>query len=68
MNVTPSGTPLPSGIVFDTGNQDINGIKTFGLFPVSPSGYPTTDFEMANKKYVDTNAGLVAWERNYLRS
>lgn len=33
--------------------QTINGIKTFGSFPVTPSSAPTTDYQTANKKYVD---------------
>ena len=42
------------------GNQSINGIKTFLSFPVTPSSAPTTDYQVANKKYVDdeiTGAG-----------
>jgi len=42
----------------DTVNdQTINGVKTFGSFPVTPSAAPTTDYQAANKKYVDDNAG-----------
>lgn len=40
-----------------TGNQTIAGIKTFLSFPVTPSSAPSTDYEVANKKYVDDNAG-----------
>lgn len=40
-----------------TGNQTIEGIKTFSDFPVTPSSAPTTDYQVANKKYVDDNAG-----------
>lgn len=40
-----------------TGNQTIAGIKTFSSFPVTPSSAPTTDYQVANKKYVDDNAG-----------
>lgn len=35
------------------GNQTISGIKTFGSFPIAPSSAPTTDYQVANKKYVD---------------
>lgn len=52
-NINPSG-------VFRYGNQTIDGIKTFTSFPVSPSGYPADDFQMANKKYVDDNTGGVS--------
>jgi hypothetical protein len=40
-----------------TGNQTIAGVKTFSSFPVTPSSDPTTDYQVATKKYVDDNAG-----------
>lgn len=40
-----------------SGNQTVAGIKTFSSFPVTPSSDPTADYEVANKKYVDDNAG-----------
>jgi len=42
--------------VKDTGNETIAGIKTFSSFPVTPSSAPTTNYQTANKKYVDDNA------------
>lgn len=39
--------------------QTINGIKTFGSFPVTPSSAPTTDYQTANKKYVDDLVGNI---------
>lgn len=43
-----------------TGNQTVAGIKTFSSFPVTPSSNPTTDYQIANKKYVDDKiAGAV---------
>lgn len=42
--------------VNDTGNETIAGVKTFSSFPVSPSSAPTTDYQFANKKYVDDNS------------
>lgn len=36
-----------------TGDQTINGVKTFGSFPVTPSSAPTATYHVANKKYVD---------------
>lgn len=36
-----------------TGNQTVAGIKTFSSFPITPSSAPTTDYQTANKKYVD---------------
>jgi len=40
-----------------TGNQTVAGVKTFSSFPVTPSAAPTTDYEVANKKYVDDTSG-----------
>jgi len=34
-------------------NQTIAGVKTFASFSVTPSSAPTTDYQTANKKYVD---------------
>jgi len=39
--------------VQNSGNETVNGIKTFGSFPISPSSAPTTDYQLSNKKYVD---------------
>jgi len=41
-----------------SGNQTVAGVKTFTSFPVTPSSAPTTDYQTANKKYVDD--GFVA--------
>jgi hypothetical protein len=46
-------TTLDAQNVKLTGDQSIAGIKTFSSFPVTPSSYPTTDYQTANKKYVD---------------
>ena len=46
------------GTVKLTENQTIDGIKTFSSFPITPSSAPTTNYQVANKKYVD--AKLVA--------
>ena len=42
-----------SGLVHTSGTETINGVKTFGSFPVTPSSSPTTNYQIANKKYVD---------------
>lgn len=52
------GLLVDSGVAYDnlallTGNQTIAGIKTFSSFPITPSSAPTTDYQAANKKYVD---------------
>lgn len=41
-----------------SGNQTIADIKTFTSFPITPSLAPTTDYQVANKKYVTDNAGI----------
>ena len=46
-------------IVLSGPTQTVNGIKTFGSFPVTPSAAPTADYEVANKKYVDDNSASV---------
>jgi hypothetical protein len=45
-----------------TGDQTVAGVKTFSSFPVTPSEAPTTDYQVANKKYVDDNAGGGGYE------
>lgn len=37
----------------DASAQTLYGVKTFDSFPVTPSSAPTTDYQVANKKYVD---------------
>jgi hypothetical protein len=44
---------LDSSVVHLSGDEEIVGIKTFTSFPITPSSAPTTDFQAANKKYVD---------------
>lgn len=41
-----------------TGNQSIDGTKTFTSFPVTPSSAPTSDYQVANKKYVDDSVNV----------
>lgn len=40
-----------------TGDQTVAGVKTFSSFPVTPSSAPTTNYQVANKKYVDDSGG-----------
>ena len=42
-----------------TGDETVAGIKTFFSFPLTPSSSPTTDYQVANKQYVD---GLISGE------
>lgn len=41
-----------------TGNEVVAGIKTFSSFSITPSAPPTTDYQVANKKYVDDEIAL----------
>jgi len=59
-----SNTKVPcSNLVYDglaakvatTGDETIAGIKTFSSFPITPNSAPTTDYQVANKKYADDN-------------
>lgn len=44
-----------SAVVKLTGAQSVAGVKTFSDSPIVPT--PTTDYQVATKKYVDDNAG-----------
>ena len=48
------------GKVDNSGDETVAGVKTCSAFPVSPSSAPTSDYEFANKKYVDDNSGGVS--------
>lgn len=43
-----------------TTNQTIGGVKTFTSFPVTPSTAPTTNYQTANKKYVDDSIASIS--------
>lgn len=46
----------PSQLVTDQ-PQTFHGVKEFVDFPITPSSAPTTDYQVANKKYVDDQWG-----------
>src|SRR3990167_7464406 len=48
-----SVTAAQAGAVALTGDETVAGIKTFSSFSLTPSSSPTTDFQVANKQYVD---------------
>lgn len=66
---TPAGSATPEiddelrnvkaqvkgNVVGLAGNQTVAGVKTFSSFPVTPSSSPTTDYQVANKQYVDSS-------------
>lgn len=39
--------------VYTTGNQAISGVKSFQSWPTSPVGNPSSNYQFANKQYVD---------------
>lgn len=45
-----------SGKVATSGDETINGVKTFGSIPVLPASNPTTDNQAVRKAYVDVAA------------
>jgi len=51
--------------VYTTWNQTIWSVKTFSSFPVTPSSAPTTDYQVANKKYVDDNIWWWGWSYKF---
>jgi hypothetical protein len=62
--LTESGNDLVvdnTAVAMLTGDQTVAGIKTFSSFPLTPSAAPTTDYQAANKKYVDDQiTGIIA--------
>jgi len=57
LEVNGAITENSAALVLTSGNQTIAGVKTFSSFPVTPSSAPTTDYQVANMKYVDDNGG-----------
>lgn len=53
---TQAASNITDGYI-TTGTQSLSGVKTFSNFPLTPSLAPTTDYQVANKKYVDDNIG-----------
>lgn len=49
---------LASRPVANSGNETINGIKTFGSIPVLPGSDPSSDNQAARKGYVDGKFGI----------
>ena len=49
---------LDSAAVKLTGNQTLQGVKTFGSIPVLPASDPTTDNQAVRKAYVDAKGAL----------
>lgn len=46
--------------------QTIYGAKTFNVFPITPSSTPTSDYEVANKKYVDDSIVSPLWQSSVI--
>jgi len=49
------GAAADSGVVHNTGNENVGGVKTFSASPIVPT--PTSGTQAANKSYVDSVAG-----------
>jgi hypothetical protein len=47
------GSDALTDVAFLSGNQTINGIKTFGSIPVLPASNPSSDNQATRKQYVD---------------
>lgn len=47
------GAPELQAFMDLSSGQTVNGVKTFGNFPVGPSNNPTTGTQLATKNYVD---------------
>lgn len=56
------GAADDAAVVKLSGNQTVGGVKTFSSFPITPSSAPTTDYQTANKKYVDDQIAASALE------
>ena len=52
LSAAPQGKALDGAMVHKTGNESIDGIKTFTSSPVVPT--PTTDYQAATKAYADS--------------
>jgi lysophospholipase L1-like esterase len=64
--LTAGGVAVPTvnTAVLLTGNQSIDGIKTFTSVPVLPASDPTTDNQAGRKAYID--AQDTAWRRRHM--
>jgi len=56
-NAVVVGGVTASNLVDKSASETISGEWTFSTFPITPSAAPDADYEVANKKYVDDNAG-----------
>lgn len=59
---TLTGTNITGLVTASYGDNTVTSAKleddlVFGTFPLTPSSAPDADYEVANKKYVDDNAG-----------
>lgn len=62
-DVQLANTGVTNGHIDDQA-QTIYGVKTFDSFMVTPSSDPTTDYQVANKKYVDDAIAVEnIWDR-----
>lgn len=50
---------VATGVVLTTTDQTVAGTKTLSAFPISPSIAPSSDYQFANKKYVDDTVSAI---------
>lgn len=65
-----TATPLSvvdTNFVHKTGDETIADVKTFSSFPITPSSAPTTDYQVANRKFVvDTVSASSIYPQNFI--
>lgn len=59
------GTGGGGAFVDLTSDQSIAGVKTFAAFLVTPESAPTSDYQVANKKYVNDSVGALGTWQSY---
>ncbi|MCK5614964.1 hypothetical protein KAR91_74570, partial [Candidatus Pacearchaeota archaeon] len=62
---TSYGGITEANLVDKSASESIAGEWTYGIFPITPSAAPDANYEVANKKYVDDNAGHTHTIYNY---
>jgi len=55
-----SVTASQAGAVALTGDETVAGVKTFSSFPVTPSSSPSTDYQVANRKFVTDQIAITS--------
>ncbi len=64
----PNRKYVEDKFVDNVGAETIAGVKTFSSFPITPSNAPSSNYQVANKKYVDDNAGGSDYIRAFIQN